>query len=965
MESNEVLRLLLTQVWQVALTAAIVWIVTKKFAQNQPQMAHLLWGLVLLKVITPPIWSSPTSVFSWLGYGSHSQQIVQPVLDNTSPRSGSFASTLTIRVQRETETSSRTDDASPAQEGSEMLASNEPNWVIGGMLKIWIFGVCFLVVVSVVRLASFWCWVRGNEHRRKISNQESRRALEERMQAATHATAVKLGIYRKIRVRLIDAPIGPAVVGLFRPTIVLPLAIVENRSTEFLEPLIAHELLHIRRGDLFWAVLQTLSTSLLWFHPLVWLAARKLTLESERSCDEQTIAWLGCSPTAYAQSLIDVLERKHQLRVAPALPGVRPVDITRKRLERVMRLGQGCRRQSPLWAWAIFAGAVAVVIPGAAFVGAQDVADLSRPRAQPTETRKTLQARKSTATQIVEAQFVVDELLESLKASGKSDEQAQNTLLSLLPQSSLEPIRRLDKYGNISESKNATFDGTILKVVGTYEQTMKVREAIEERRHFGFGKTSLTVRFITIPKERMDQLEIPWRKATELPEGQFSAAQFEDGSLSSAQLAATIEMPQPPAAPRQDVFYFEDGTKVLQSSSPAEVQYPSGIADFSVSPVPKNSPSFDAPKLSELQVPAMPTPAFYAVVADDACHEILDCARSDKRTNVLQAPLVTAFYGTLIHINDTVERCFVTGSSPIQGKPGITEKPTIEVAVEGIKVLTQPAGGANGNVELLFALNERRIQQIETFTYDKSVISGFEGNDSKPGKTVQIPQLMSRFLALKTSLNSGESLFVTSGIPTLEASKGGADEVLIAVVTASDIRDVAQQATPEGDSVVPATAPTHNQPTPRSANSAPEIQKRKPKPEHERYERIPVVGPITADGPATALDPPTDDEILQAMQKLRRVSGDNLESDKIQRYNVLIEKEKIADYVDPPRFVPLVGKASLHHAHYKCPVYFTEPTTNRQPILNSALEDKESVEVVYIVHNHSHVVSNPETESET
>ena len=35
--------------------------------------------------------------------------------------------------------------------------------------------------------------------------------------------------------------------------------------------------------------------------------------------------------------------------------------------------------------------------------------------------------------------------------------------------------------------------------------------------------------------------------------------------------------------------------------------------------------------------------------------------------------------------------------------------------------------------------------------------------------------------------------------------------------------------------------------------------------EHERYERVPILGPITAGGPAQALDPPSDDQIIRAL----------------------------------------------------------------------------------------------------
>lgn len=129
---------------------------------------------------------------------------------------------------------------------------------------------------------------------------------------------------------------------------------------------------------------------------------------------------------------------------------------------------------------------------------------------------------------------------------------------------------------------------------------------------------------------------------------------------------------------------------------------------------------------------------------------------------------------------------------------------------------------------------------------------------------------------------------------------------------------------------------------------------------HERYERVPIIGPITAGGPAIALDPPSDDEVMQALEKARPVRGGIPLLFERQRDNVQIVKEKIADYVDPPRFIPLIGMASLHHAHYKCTVYFTERTINGWPVPYT-LEDKEAAEVLYIDHNHFHMCGNPDT----
>jgi hypothetical protein len=128
----------------------------------------------------------------------------------------------------------------------------------------------------------------------------------------------------------------------------------------------------------------------------------------------------------------------------------------------------------------------------------------------------------------------------------------------------------------------------------------------------------------------------------------------------------------------------------------------------------------------------------------------------------------------------------------------------------------------------------------------------------------------------------------------------------------------------------------------------------------ERYARVPIMGPLTAGGPVAALDPPSDDEVMQAMERARPVRGGVPLLSEKQRNNVRIVKEKIVDYVDPPRFVPLIGFSQLHHAHYKCTIYFEERLINGWPVPYT-LEDKEAVEVIYIDHNHFHMCGDPDT----
>src|SRR5690606_33928281 len=92
----------------------------------------------------------------------------------------------------------------------------------------------------------------------------------------------------------------------------------------------------------------------------------------------------------------------------------------------------------------------------------------------------------------------------------------------------------------------------------------------------------------------------------------------------------------------------------------------------------------------------------------------------------------------------------------------------------------------------------------------------------------------------------------------------------------------------------------------------------------ERYERVPILGPVTSGGPPVALDPPSEDEIMRALIENRHVEGGLPFLWERQINNVRMTVEPIADYVDPPRVYPLIGPAQLHHAHYKCTIYYTE-----------------------------------------
>ena len=132
--------------------------------------------------------------------------------------------------------------------------------------------------------------------------------------------------------------------------------------------------------------------------------------------------------------------------------------------------------------------------------------------------------------------------------------------------------------------------------------------------------------------------------------------------------------------------------------------------------------------------------------------------------------------------------------------------------------------------------------------------------------------------------------------------------------------------------------------------------------EKERYERVPILEPLVPGAPTMALDEPSDDEVMRALEHARPTEGGLPLLHEIQRNNVRITKERLADFIDPPRAFPLVGPAQLHHCRWRCTVYFSEVTRVGWPIPYT-VKNEDAQEVIYIDHDHLHMVGNVDTGS--
>lgn len=120
------------------------------------------------------------------------------------------------------------------------------------------------------------------------------------------ATARRLaGVSRPVTLLVSAAVRVPATWGVRRPVVALPTA-AAHWSAERLRLVLVHELLHVHRRDVMVEILLEAVTVVFWFHPPVWLAAGRVRLERERTCDEAVID-TGARASDYCAHLVEIM----------------------------------------------------------------------------------------------------------------------------------------------------------------------------------------------------------------------------------------------------------------------------------------------------------------------------------------------------------------------------------------------------------------------------------------------------------------------------------------------------------------------------------------------------------------------------------------------------------------------------------------------------------------------------------
>ena len=268
---------------QMSVSGAVMILVTivlrALFLHKLPKRTFtVLWGIIMVRLLVPYSLPSIFSAYSLL----EKAEAVKPAPTNiTMPPMPDFSGINTVQIPQTTPVDIPT---------TEALTTT-----VDLLTAVWLAG--FLILSVFFALSYIRCIKKFGES----------------LPVEDEFISQWLGGHRplrKISVRQSDMISTPLTYGVFRPVILLPKKLLQDK-TEDLKYVLSHEYLHIRRFDAVFKIFLTAALCVHWFNPLMWVMYVIANRDIEISCDEGVVRMLGeGEKTDYAMALIRMEEKK-------------------------------------------------------------------------------------------------------------------------------------------------------------------------------------------------------------------------------------------------------------------------------------------------------------------------------------------------------------------------------------------------------------------------------------------------------------------------------------------------------------------------------------------------------------------------------------------------------------------------------------------------------------------------------
>lgn len=162
---------------------------------------------------------------------------------------------------------------------------------------LWILGIIILMITHFIHGILF--------------QQRLKRAKpigDSKVLAIYNSLRMQLGIQRSISLFEMEGIGTAAIIGVFKPNIMISPELLQNFDEDHLHSVLLHELTHYRKHHLIFNVMGLTVCALHWFNPFIWLGYRELRRAIELACDEASILTFSITtPETYARHLVNLM----------------------------------------------------------------------------------------------------------------------------------------------------------------------------------------------------------------------------------------------------------------------------------------------------------------------------------------------------------------------------------------------------------------------------------------------------------------------------------------------------------------------------------------------------------------------------------------------------------------------------------------------------------------------------------
>lgn len=140
--------------------------------------------------------------------------------------------------------------------------------------NIWILGMLILILYMTISNIKFRYLINNT----KID-------IGKDIQHILSESKKRLNVNTQLKAYKSPFVYSPCIYGLFKPYILLPQNIEEKIDVEELKYVLAHELAHFKRKDIFTYILIHILQIIYWFNPIIWYGLFRMKNDCEIACD--------------------------------------------------------------------------------------------------------------------------------------------------------------------------------------------------------------------------------------------------------------------------------------------------------------------------------------------------------------------------------------------------------------------------------------------------------------------------------------------------------------------------------------------------------------------------------------------------------------------------------------------------------------------------------------------------------